>query len=195
MQTLENGIKVPTNSDDYDLTNDLAEMGDTTNVIVLVSGQTQRDGLTKYSGLTVRRLDLAGCPTEVWDGAKWHRSPVIASTELVEDGFWDINGGLMRTVTDGFTQVTASFQMTRTGPDIPVTTGDSVIIIGAIPAGFRPPSNASFIAVVHSNTGSLYAQPQLILNSGGSIVARSTSGGPITLGTGYTVFVSISWTI
>jgi hypothetical protein len=195
MQILQNGIEVPTNSDPYNLTEDLANMGNTTNTVVLVANQAARDGLTKYDGLAVRRLDLTGRPTETWDGAVWHRSPVVTSGSPVSDGFWAITGGLTKTVTDGPTQVTASFQMKRTGSAINILTTDSTLIIGAIPSGFRPAVNNAFITSVNDNIGNLYAQPQLIVNSGGSIVGRSTSGGGITIGTNYTVFISVSWYI
>lgn len=195
MQTLENGVQLFTNGDAYNLADDMATAFNSANVITLVADDTARDALAKFDGFTVRRLDLPGRPTEVWDGTVWHRAPVIASTDLTEDGFWDITGGLMRTVTAGFTQVTASFQMVRTVGAITINTTDSTLIIGAIPAGFRPPGNASFVAPVNTNTGARYAEPQLILNNGGSIVGRSTSGGSIVIGVGYTMFVSISWTI
>lgn len=36
-----------------------------------VYSQTERDGLVKYDGLAVRRMDLPGRPVETWDGAVW----------------------------------------------------------------------------------------------------------------------------
>lgn len=39
-----------------------------------VWSQVERDALTKYPSLTVRRMDLVGLPTEVTDGATWWRS-------------------------------------------------------------------------------------------------------------------------
>lgn len=193
MQILQNGIEVPTNSDSYNLTDDLANMGNTANVVILAANQAARDALTPYDGLSVRRLDLAGRPTETYDGAAWHRSPVVTSGTPVSDGFWAITGGLTKTVTDGPTQVTASFQMRRTGSAITVNTTDSTLIINAIPSGFRPAVNNAFITSVNNSAGELYAQPQLIVNSGGSIVGRSTSGGSIIIGTNFMVFVSVSW--
>lgn len=74
MQTLPNGVEVPTNSDTYKLTEDLANMGKTANVITRVSSTGERDGLPdKYSGMTVVRLDLVGLPLEIWDGTTWQR--------------------------------------------------------------------------------------------------------------------------
>ena len=73
MQKLENGIEVPTNSDEYNLTPDLAQMGRTTNTIVDVVSLLAANALTKRPGLAVRRLDLHGTPVHVWDavGSRW----------------------------------------------------------------------------------------------------------------------------
>ena len=75
MQILQNGIEVPTNSDPYNLTADLAEMGDSINVIIPVVSKAARDALTKHIGLTVTRLDLLGLPIQIWDGSKWGGPP------------------------------------------------------------------------------------------------------------------------
>jgi len=77
MQTLQNGIEVPTNSDDYALTEDLANMGNKSNVVILVADATARDALTEYEGMVVYRLDLSRL--EAWNGARW---AVTATTEL-----------------------------------------------------------------------------------------------------------------
>lgn len=71
MQTLPNGIKVFTNGDDYNLADDMATFGKTSNVIIPVNTQTQRDALPdKFPGMTVRRLDMRGT-LEWWDGTGW----------------------------------------------------------------------------------------------------------------------------
>jgi len=36
-----------------------------------VSSDTERDALSKYDGLSVRRLDISGRPVETWDGTDW----------------------------------------------------------------------------------------------------------------------------
>lgn len=71
MQTLQNGAEVPTNSDTYKLTEHLAKMGNTLNVVIPVPTQSVRDGLTgKYPGMTVARLDLGG-RLETYNGSGW----------------------------------------------------------------------------------------------------------------------------
>lgn len=70
-QTLTNGIKTPVNSDAYNLTADLATMGDSAKVVIGVTSTAHRDGLPKYQGLTVSRLDIPGAPLQTWDGTRW----------------------------------------------------------------------------------------------------------------------------
>jgi hypothetical protein len=50
-------------------------MGKTTNAIIPVSTQAQRDGLTdKFPGMTIRRLDLGG-DLQWWNGSAWVETP------------------------------------------------------------------------------------------------------------------------
>jgi len=82
MQILQNGVEVPTNSDPYNLTDDLANLGLTSNVIIPVTTQAQRDALTdKFVGMTVRRLDFRGT-LEYWDGSGWVSERGIAYTPI-----------------------------------------------------------------------------------------------------------------
>lgn len=67
MQTLDNGIVVPTNSDEYNLTEDMAEAFQDVPGATLVDSQTQRDALEKWNGRSVRRRDLPGQPIDTWD--------------------------------------------------------------------------------------------------------------------------------
>ena len=80
MQTLENGVVVPTNSDPYNLTDDLGNAFKQVPGAVRVSSQAQRDALTKYTGLRVQRMDLPGHPDDIWDGSAWlPLSPAVLS--------------------------------------------------------------------------------------------------------------------
>lgn len=78
-QTLYNGAVVPTNSDGYDLTADLAEMCMSLNIPIPVSNQAQRDGLaalaggTLQAGTMVLRKDQSMF-VEKWDGTSWKTS-------------------------------------------------------------------------------------------------------------------------
>ena len=195
MQTLENGVTVFTNGDPYNLAEDVASAFKSANVTVNVANQTARDALTKYNGLAVRRLDVTGRPTEVWDGSAWNRSPVIVSTPATPDGLWTITGGILRTVVNGLAQVTATLQLVRTGPSILINVADTTLTSAIIPSGFRPSDNAFFAGTVNTNLGVYNSTPQLVINTGGALVGRSTSGGAVSLGTGYTLFISVNWYI
>lgn len=67
-QTRDNGGKVPTNSDEYQLTQDLATMADSLNVVTVCTSKTQRDTLTKYEGRMCVRTDLGGQTQTVVSG-------------------------------------------------------------------------------------------------------------------------------
>lgn len=67
MQILDNGIQVPTNSDPYNLTQDLADAFQDVPGATRVTSQSQRDALDKWDGREVKRLDLPGQPIDTWD--------------------------------------------------------------------------------------------------------------------------------
>lgn len=77
MQTLDNGIEVFTNSDDYALAEHAAKMARTSNVVTIVADKAARDALTKYQGRPCYRLDKSRM--EIWNGARW---AVTSITEL-----------------------------------------------------------------------------------------------------------------
>lgn len=74
MQTLPNGVDVFTNSDDYNLAEDIASAFKSAGVIIPVPSKEVRDALPALLPgkiITVTRTDLPGCPTERWDLTKW----------------------------------------------------------------------------------------------------------------------------
>lgn len=162
-----------------------------------VYSQTERDVLVAYDGLIVQRRDLIGAPLETRKSGAWYRQAgSVESALAVSDGNFTITGGLVKTVTDGLTQVTASLQMVRSNAiGTTVSPAGNTIIIGAIPAGFRPPGNFSMIASVLTDADARYAEIQLIVNNGGSIVGRSVSGGDITISQNYKLYITGSWFI
>lgn len=133
-QIRPNGIKVPTNSDAYNLTADLAIMADSINTPVAVANQAARDGLPKYPGLTVSRLDLPGAPSETWDGNKWSTSDVPWTSLPMVQGFLPLTTsdwpGMRYRVKNGvFTANGAVQRASAWGPDQ---------VFALIPAAYRP---------------------------------------------------------
>ena len=134
MQTLQNGIEVPTNSDTYKLTEDLAKMGDTTNAVVPVPTLAARDALDEYPGLTVVRLDLARAPLETFDGTNWSPSDVPWTNVSLAGGFehWTLNGwsGMKYAVRNGWVILNGAVTKDT------AWAGDATC--GVIPASLRP---------------------------------------------------------
>ena len=76
MQTLPNGVDTPTNSDPYNLTDDLAGAFMDANLVVPAASagarDTYRDSRPGKVSIVVR-TDITGLPLEIWDGTIWHR--------------------------------------------------------------------------------------------------------------------------
>lgn len=88
-QTRANKVTVPTNSDAWNLTGDLATMADSSNLVIPVASQTERDALTKAAGLTVSRTDLPGAPLQTCDGTGWsilNGLPILTNTPHTGSG-------------------------------------------------------------------------------------------------------------
>lgn len=166
MQTLQNGIEVPTNSDTYKLTEHLANMGTKANVVIPVANKDARDALAgPYAGMTVSRTDLPGAPLEVHDGTAWPISdtgtvtlavlpehlfePVTSSewagiTYAVRNGIVTLNGAVTRGTSWGHDQTIAriptelrpTFRVQGTGCQVIPSTGDIRLPAGGISASF-----------------------------------------------------------
>lgn len=107
MQILENGANVPTNGDPYNLTDDLAEMGNTLAVVVRVPDVAARDALVNIAaGSVVSRLDLPGAPLETYDGTDWSVSDIEWTSLALVQGFTAITtsgwSGLKYAVKNGW---------------------------------------------------------------------------------------------
>lgn len=199
-QTRPNKMKTIVNADGYNLSSDLATMADSANVTIPVANQTERDGLAALMGTllvptVVYRADLNAY--ESWNGSTWDRVAVTTNGAGVTDGFWTISGGMVKTVTNGLTMVTASMHLTRVTAPITINTTDTALLIGFIPAGLRPSVNHYFPSTANTNVGARYAEPQLVIgdSTNGTLVGRSISGGPVTIGVGYVLFVQTSWVL
>jgi hypothetical protein len=195
-QTRPNKIVTITNDEVYDLSTHLARMADSASVVVPVNTVGERDAITKFIGLTVRRLDVTGAPLEAWNGTSWDRSELVTSAAAVPDAFFTVTGGMIKTVSPtGFTQVSLTLTMVRLTAAIVIGTGDTAVVNNLIPAGMRPTNNHYFTCTINTNTGTRYAEPQMVIGdaSNGTLVGRSVSGGPITVGVGYVMYLSTTW--
>jgi hypothetical protein len=82
-----------------------------------VSSQAERDALTQYPSLTVRRMDLPGLPTEVSGGGSWWRSggdTGWVNTPGVGGTFTIGSGGSVYRVKNGWCSVRSHIGFTAT---------------------------------------------------------------------------------
>lgn len=165
MQTLFNGIEVPTNSDPYNPTDDLARMGATAGVIIDVSSQTQRDQLAAQApgGVLpvptfVARMDIAGTPIQTWNGSSWSGGDTGWLPVPLINTFTEFNGsgweGLKYRVRNGWVTVNGAVTHTNAWP--------ANQVCGVMPADARPGRRFQGVNVQVDNT-----QGYLILPAGG----------------------------
>lgn len=133
-QTLPNGLKTPINSDAYNLTADLATMGNSANVVIAVANKAARDALTAVAGMTVSRLDLPGAPLQTYDGTDWGTSDVAWSSLSTVAGFSALTSsgwsGVSYRVKDGHVTVTGAVSRAA------AWAADQVFTV--MPAGLKP---------------------------------------------------------
>lgn len=145
MQTLDNGIEVPTNGDNYNLTEHLAGMGGTSNVVRIVPSESVRDSIAEpYAGLPISRTDLPGAPLQVYDGTNWSNVPTVEATTLIQgsDPGFVVSGIVTKTRIGDLTQVILSGRITRA-----VASDASSInktIPNLVPDAYRPFSTADW---------------------------------------------------
>ena len=167
-QTRPNGIKVPVNSDAYNLTADLATLADTSNVPVLCATQAARDALTLYNGLTVYRTDLG--LTQRYNGTKWYGlSGAITYTGI----YGDFGGGYANSFwyqsADGMVTLNAVVGAT---PTTVTHTAGTIYTIGTVPAAIAPGGKLMFPGNMDA---AQWSQPTLYIDASGN-VQYSTQG-------------------
>lgn len=180
MQTLPNGIEVPTNSDTYKLTEDLANMGDTANVITKFISKTARDAFpSPEAGDVGVRTDVVGLPLEIFDGVDWLRHIpflIYANTQTVGSGMFTeafTTGGLRPILQIGtYVGTTTPSTGAGTGGDLTITypkpfpngviggigfSGDGTYIVSATPTSVAMPTTSSLFLRFANPGGSLAA--------------------------------------
>jgi hypothetical protein len=192
MQTLDNGVEVFTNGDDYNLADDAAHAFDTTNVVTRVASEVARDALTLYEGRTVRRMDLAGIPLQTWDGAEWFFESAKRVVLTSGDATWAHNVTLTKTLNEnGSSTVTMGFLVARIGGGaFSVPTGSwTALFAGLIPAGWRPNDNIITCGGYEFNgMGAVL----LRIKTDGNIEAQGVTGS-VSMGTPVKVCASAVW--
>lgn len=176
----QNGGKSISNSEDYDLANDVTEIVDSLNVNAPISSDDQRDALDAFEGMTIVRTDLKGI-IEVYTNGKWTGSGSTAIT----------------TFGAGWTPLTSSHQprLYRAGSivflvgGVKFNSGSSYTHILTVPAEFRPVTTGTLF--VGSGVNSAGVAYELTLEAG--ILAIPTGYRPSGFVIGENAPVTCSW--
>lgn len=155
-QTRPNGTVVPINSDEYNLTPDLAKMADSANTLVPVANVTARNALPAlYPGgalpipTQVFLQDSGG--TEIWDGTRWLGTEV--PTPLAPTGY-SASGSVTVESKGTRKRVTVDITITRTGADFTVSAGAGFSGFGQIiPSAALGTANPKYLVVLMSGAG------------------------------------------
>lgn len=153
MQTLQNGIPVPTNSDTYNPTKQLEDAFNAADVVIRVPSQSARDALDKRDGMAVARMDLGG-KIEVWDEDLNRWSVGIQRTEFTG------SVGIQQNVNFGSGALTRDTGQTVYGTAITSPGNDLITLPGpaeyAIHIRFRidaPAAGQTFFSLRWNDTG------------------------------------------
>jgi len=190
-QTRDNGVVTPINSDEYNLTADLATMADTSNVVTIVAGQTARNALVKWEGRLVYRTDKAQVESVV--GGQW-RDGTRDYAPLSPTG-WSASGTISVTPEGPKRKVIADLVITRTGGDFVLSTS-SWSILGSdesvVPVAARGTSPVKYLSapVVNVGGGAATYNANVTYNPTGAVSIRAVTSFTLTTGSFFTINVA-----
>lgn len=176
-QVRDNGIEVPINSDEYNLTADLAKMADGANVVTVVANTTARNALTPFEGRQVFRLDIKQIESYV-DGG-W-RTGTIHNTPLSPAG-WSVTGSISVTPEGVKRRVCVDITVTRTGGQTTLVASSWSLIGTVIPSGAVGTSSVKYLPILLTG-GTNHITAGAALNPTGALSFRSFSDFLVTTG-------------
>lgn len=174
-QTLKNKVVVPTNSDEYDLTADLATAFLGANVVIPIGSSAERTTLQTagvMTGQCIIRTDLPGQPIETWNGTKWLD---YASGNITLGGLYQAYGGGYG--TPGYEKLptgraTLLGMVGTTGATITMT-ANTAYLLGTIPSAIAPAADELYNPGTSSAMGN---KCTLYVRSNGNIHFETASG-------------------
>lgn len=168
---LFNKIKVPTNADAYNLAADYRALGESANVVIPVSSQTERDGLPATEGMTVCRLDKRYAPLETYAGGAWQVGYTPWATITLASGW-------------GTPQPQAIPRYSRVGQTVyidgvvqtPTSASNRILTGTALPSWARPDRNVNASQVWNSEN--VFRSARVTIEPSGAITMdRDTAPG------------------
>ncbi|MFJ4286396.1 hypothetical protein ACIPY0_12190 [Paenarthrobacter nicotinovorans] len=185
MQTLDNGITVPTNSDDYNPANDMANAFGQVPGATRVANQAARDALTKYDGRKAQRMDLPGQPIDTWDASAnvWlPKAPanLSFSSNYRQAGTWFSDAIRPASVTRSERRVSSSGALAN---DVPIFyTANTEYTLATFPAEYAPKTSSEFFTVlVNAFQCNMWVTPAGEIKIS-FLVAVGSAGSPIAIG-------------
>lgn len=174
-QILKNKVTVPTNSDEYDLTDDLAEAFLGANVVIPIGSNAERSALTTVGVMTgqcIIRTDLPGQPIETWNGTKWLD---YASGNIALGGLYQAFGATYG--TPGYEKLPTGratlMGMVGTTNTVITMTANTAYLLGTIPSAIAPATDELYNPGTSSAMGN---KCTLYVRSNGNIHFESASG-------------------
>jgi hypothetical protein len=186
-QTRDNGIVVPVNSDEYNLTADLSTMADSAKVVTVVSGSTARNALTKFEGRLAYRTDTTQIESVV--GGAW-RDGTRDYAPMSPTG-WSAAGTITVTPEGTKRRVIADLVITRTGGAFVLDTaswnilGTDGVVVPSSAAGSSPVKYLSAPMVGGATNYSVHAT----YNPTGAVSIRAITSFTLTTGMFFTINV------
>lgn len=174
-QTLKNKVVVPTNSDAYNLTADLATAFLGANVVIPIGSNAERTTLQTagvMTGQCIIRTDLPGQPIETWNGTKWldYASGNIALGSLYQAfGAGYGTPGYEKLPTG---RATLLGMVGTTGSTITMT-ANTAYLLGTIPSAIAPAADELYNPGTSSAMGT---KCTLYVRSNGNIHFETASG-------------------
>ena len=174
-QTLKNKVVVPTNSDEYNLTADLATAFLGANVVIPIGSSAERTTLQTagvMTGQCIIRTDLPGQPIETWNGTKWLD---YASGNIALGGLYQAFGAGYG--TPGYEKLptgraTLMCMIGTTGTTITMT-ANTAYLLGTIPSAIAPAADELYNPGTSSAMGN---KCTLYVRSNGNIHFETASG-------------------
>jgi hypothetical protein len=183
-QTRDNGIVVPINSDEYQLTQDLQVMADSANVVTVVADATALAALDKYEGRLAFRLDTAELVSVVGDA--W-RAGTLYYAPLSPAG-WSSSGLIAVTAEGVKRRVSVDLTMSRTGGNTVIDAGSWSLLGTVLPAAAIGSSPVKYESIVVTGGGNHIAAAASF-NPGGTVSIRSFGDFTYTTGALFTINV------
>lgn len=176
-QTLKNKVVVPTNSDEYNLTADLATAFGGANVVIPIGSSAERTTLTTagvMNGQCIVRTDLPGLPIERWNGTKW-LDYSTGTVTLNSSGVYQAYGAGYGTpsyekLPDGRATLSGLVGCTTTTITMTANTG---YLLGTIPSAIAPAADELYNPGTSSAMGN---KCTLYIRSNGNINFETASG-------------------